>query len=71
MKLILLLFVLLILSACTNIPRTNTDKRAEVYDYNVITIDHCEYIFIHAHTSSEVLTHKGNCTNHPIQSYIK
>jgi hypothetical protein len=48
-------------------PIEGSNKSGQIGDYNVITIDGCEYLEYRAGAGESrvySLTHKGNCKNH-------
>jgi hypothetical protein len=60
--------ILLAVLLCGCVPeRTVTDVSNEV---NIRVIDGCEYIRTHVY-SGYTLTHKGNCTNHVVETQRK
>ncbi len=70
MKKLILIFAVLALYSCVNLPEANVVKKStgEIVDYEyspieIVTIDSCEYIY-GAWGYATVLTHKGNCKNH-------
>lgn len=59
-----LILLLPLLAACeTNVSRTETEHKIEGQPVDIIIIDGCEYLYIHAGNASWG-THKGNCKNH-------
>ena len=67
----MLIFSVLI-TGCSNI-MPDVDSRVQQRNYNIITIENCEYIEFDEGTGNMrvySLTHKGNCSN-PIHQYAK
>jgi competence protein ComGC len=71
MKILLLLIICTLLFSCTNVQNKKQAINKNVtIAYEVIVIENCEYILSRSQiTSSETMTHKGNCKNHPRSSY--
>lgn len=64
MRYLLILFALLLGAGC-ELQSSSSSRYLEVSgdNYQIVTIDSCEYIKSNDETYSRYLTHKGNCNN--------
>jgi hypothetical protein len=64
-KILLILSSLILMISCStkNVDIKFTDTSINGVDIKTYTIDGCEYIGVVTGTNSDILTHKGNCSN--------